>query len=261
MELNRKELKKMSHSFSVISSRIMRVPFDEYGIVLKKFVDYIESNEIIMQYIRKGDISEYDAKNEWDLVVTKQGYMFDFGPSVEEESFQIYSILKYISENVKVHYRSFFSIYGERKWQDNVKQFNDRVVLVLINNINDYLTGVGIDMGIDENVVWNVSGGQVNIASGSATINATQNNGVNVAELENIIKNIMDNVSELGNDEADTIIDSVEMIKEEILKPEPKGRIISNGIKLLAPMISIANGIPVLAENIQKFIDFVTPYI
>ena len=72
---------------------------------------------------------------------------------------------------------------------------------------------------------------------------------------------IMDNVSDLGKDEADTIIDAVEMIKEEILKKEPKGKIISNGIKLLAPMLSIANGIPALAENIQQFIDFVTPYI
>ena len=53
----------------------------------------------------------------------------------------------------------------------------------------------------------------------------------------------------------------MEMIKEEMMKPEPKGKIISNGIKLLAPMITIANGIPTLAVNIQKFIDFVTPYI
>lgn len=235
----------------------MRVQFDEYGTVLKKFVDYIESNEIIMQYICKGDTGEYDAKKDWELVVTKEGYMFDFGPSVEEESFQIYSILKYINENIAVPYRSFFSIYGERKWQDNVKQFNDRVVLVLINNINDYLTGIGIDMGFDENIVWNVNGGQVNIASGNAIINATQNNGLNNAELESIIKNILDNVSGLGKEDADTIIDSVEMIREEIMKPEPKRNIISNGIKLLAPMISIANGIPALAENIQKFIDYV----
>lgn len=235
----------------------MRVQFDEYGIVLKKFVDYIESSEIIMQYICMGDTGAYDAKTEWESVVTKEGYMFDFGPSVEAESFQIYSILKYISENVNAHYRSFSCIYGERKWQDNVKQFNDRVVLVLINNINDYLTGVGIDMGLDENIVWNINGGQVNIASEHATINATQNNGVNSAELENIIKNIMDNISGLEKEDADTIIDSVEMIREELMKPEPKRNIISNGIKLLTTMISITNGIPVLAENIQKFIDFV----
>lgn len=235
----------------------MRVQFDEYGTVLKKFVDYIESNEIIMQYICMGDTGEYDAKTDWELVVEKDGYMFDFGPSVEEESFQIYSILKYINENVAFPDRSFFSIYGERQWQDNIKQFNNRVVLVLINNINDYLTGIGIDMGCDENIVWNVNGGQVNIASGNAIINATQNKGVNNAELESIIKNIMDNVSGLDKEDADTIIDSVEMIREEIMKPEPKRNIISSGIKLLVSMISIANGIPALAENIQKFIDYV----
>ena len=187
--------------------------------------------------------------------------MFDFGPSAEEESYQIYSILKHIEGNIKEPVYAFHSIYGERKWQDNVKQFNDRVLLVLINNINDYLTGVGIDMGLDENVVWNVSGGQVNYARDNAMITAEQNNGVSMNELEKIINSIKSSLSEIGEDEAETIEDSMEMIKEEIMKPEPKGKIISNGIKLLAPMITIANGIPTLAVNIQKFIDFVTPYI
>lgn len=260
MELSKKDLKKISHSFNSISSRMMRVAYDEYGIVLKKFINYIESNEIIMEYINSGKIGEYDPEEDWDLV-TNQDYMFDFGPSTEEESYQIYSTLKYISENKKNHAMAFHNIYGASKWQDNVKQFNDRVVLVLINNINDYLTGVGIDMGLDENVVWNVSGGQVNIANDSAIINAIQNNGVDSNELENIVKAILDNVSGLSKADAETIIDSVEMIKEEILKPEPKSRIISNGIKLLAPMISVANGIPTLVENIQQLIDLASQYI
>ena len=260
MEMNRKDLKKMMHSFNCISSRIMRVSYDEYGMVLKKFVGYIEANEIIMEYIHMGKC-EYDAKSDWDTVVTKQGYMFDFGPSEKEESFQIYSILKYISENVEHHAYSFLNIYGERKFQDNVKQFNDRVVYVLINNINNFLTGVGIDMGIDENVVWNVSGGQVNVASGNATINAVQNNGSTGKELEDIVKVILENLSGLGQEDAETIKDSVEMIREEMLKAEPKKRTISNGIKLLAPMISIANGIPTLGNNIQQLIDMASAFM
>lgn len=59
MELNRNELKKMMHSFNNISNRLMRAQFDEYGMVLKKFVDYIESNDIIMQYIVQGQNEEY----------------------------------------------------------------------------------------------------------------------------------------------------------------------------------------------------------
>lgn len=238
----------------------MRVAFDEYGMVLKKFIGYIESNEIIMEYIQLG-ACEYDAKSDWEMVVNKEGYMFDFGPSENEESFQIYSVLKYINENVIHHARYFFSIYGERSFQDNVKKFNDRVVYVLINNINNYLTGVGIDMGMDENVTWNVHAGQVNIASGNATINAIQNNGNTVKEIEDIVKVIMENLSELQHEDAETIKDSVEMIRDEMLKPEPKKRTISNGIKLLAPMISVANGIPTLVKNIQKLLDMATVFM
>ena len=59
----------------------------------------------------------------------------------------------------------------------------------------------------------------------------------------------------------ETIVDSVNMIKDELLKPEPKRTIISSGIKLLAPLVSIVNGIPALATNMQKFIDFATQFL
>ena len=49
MELNKKELKKMSHSFNTIANRIMRVAYDEYGMILKKFLAFIEVNEIILK--------------------------------------------------------------------------------------------------------------------------------------------------------------------------------------------------------------------
>lgn len=261
MELNKKELKKIMHSFNSISSRMMRVNYDEYGMVLKKFTDFIEGNPIIMECVNQGNINEYDAASDWDKVANQDGYMFDFGPSVEEESFQIYSILKYIEENIKGPEYAFYSIYRKSKWQDNVKEFNDRVLLVLINNINDYLTGVGIDMGLDENTVWNVSGGQVNVASGNATINATQNKGVQTDELNGLIKSITDNLSGLSKEDTETVVEAVEMIKDELTKSEPKWKIVSGGIKLLAPIVTIANGIPVLAGNIQNFISFVTKCI
>ena len=261
MELSRKELKKISHSFNTISNRMMRVDYSEYVMVLKKFLGFIESTPIIMEYVNIAVDDKYDAVTEWDTVVNKVGYMFDFGLSSEEESYQIFTVLKHIDAIVQNPSYEFMKIYGERKLQDNVKEFNDRVLLVLINNINDYLTGVGIDMGLDENVVWNVSGGQVNVASDNATINAVQNNGSSVEEVEKLVQAILDNLSGLSQDDMETIRDSVEMIKEEIMKPEPKGKIISNGIKLLAPMITVANGIPMLVNNIQNFIEYVKQFM
>lgn len=110
-------------------------------------------------------------------------------------------------------------------------------------------------------MTFNISGGQINIARDNATINAIQNNGNGRSELENIINNINDNLSGLKKEDADKIIDVLEMIKDELAKPEPKKSRLKNCITLIAPMISIANGIPVLASNLQKFHDFVIQYI
>ncbi len=239
----------------------MRVAFEEYNIVLRKFVDFIDTNEIIKNYVDLGYESDFDVEKEWNLVVHKEGYMFDFGPSVEQESYQIYTVLKYILDNVKAPYYSFSSIYGKSKVQDNVREFNDRVLLVLIGNIEDYLTKVGIDMGLDENVIWNVNGGQVNVASGDATIHATQNNGVSASELDDIVKGIMSSLSTLDKEDADRITDVVEMAKNELLKPEPKTSRLRNCLTLIAPMFTIANGIPTLVDNLHKLQEFIYLYV
>lgn len=239
----------------------MRVAFEEYNIVLRKFVDFIDTNEIIKNYVDLGYESDFDVEKEWNLVVHKEGYMFDFGPSVEQESYQIYTVLKYILDNVKAPYYSFSSIYGKSKVQDNVREFNDRVLLVLIGNIEDYLTKVGIDMGLDENVIWNVNGGQVNVASGNAIIHATQNNGVSASELDNIIKGIMSNLSTLKTEDADEIADVVEMAKNELMKPEPRVSRLRNCLTLIAPMFTIANGIPTLVANLQKLQEYIILHI
>ena len=262
MELNKIELKKITHDFSIISSRMMRVKFDEYNNVLKKFIDFIEGNEIIYDYVFSGKTEEYDVEADYVAVVQSNGSKsFNFGPGPEEESFQIYSLLKHILEkDIKVS-AVFAFIYGVNKYQEAVKEFNDRIVLVLIQNIEGHLTKIGYDMGMDEKTYWNVSGGQVNIAKDSATVNAIQNNGVSVDEINNLVNGILDNIGGIDSNTSETIVDSVNMIKDELIKPTPKRAILANGIKLLAPIVSIVNGTPILAENIQALISYVTDFI
>ena len=264
MELNKIELKKISHDFNILSSRIMRAKFDDYNLVLRKFLAFIDRNEIIHTFVMTGDISEFDAETEYQQFTGSCGELvFDFGPTPEEETYQIYAILKYISENnldVSIGMISQYAGVGNKR-NDVIKEFNDRVVLVLIQSIEGYLTKIGYEMGMDEKMYWNVSGGQVNVASNNATINATQNNGIQSDELDKTVKAIINNVPLVNNEDAETIVDSVNMIKDELLKPEPKRIIISNGIKLLAPMISIVNGIPTLAVSIKKLIDYATEFL
>jgi len=110
-------------------------------------------------------------------------------------------------------------------------------------------------------MTFNISGGQVNVAKDNATINAIQNNSVNKSELEIIIRNIMDNSSDLKKDDMTVLEDVINMAKEELSKPEPKSSRLRNCITLIAPMVTIANGIPVLASNLQNLHDFIMQYI
>ena len=113
----------------------------------------------------------------------------------------------------------------------------------------------------DKNLTFNISGGQVNLASGNGIINATQNNGISASELDNIIKGIMDNLFNLKEEDAEEIKDVIDMVKEEFGKPKPKASRLRNCVTLIAPMFTIVNGIPTLANNLQKLVDYITPYI
>lgn len=114
---------------------------------------------------------------------------------------------------------------------------------------------------VRNSTAWNVEGGQINIANDNAAIYATQNNQFMPDELENITKNIMSHIDQLDKENKGIIEDIVDMIKEEFARPEPKINRLRSCVTLIAPMIAAANGIPVLAENLRKLLDYVTPYI
>lgn len=107
----------------------------------------------------------------------------------------------------------------------------------------------------------NMNGGQFNFAKNNGIINTTQINGVNASELDGIIKGIMENLSELKKEDAESIEDAIEMVKEELVKPEPKVSRLRSCVSLLAQLLTIANGIPVLSNNLQGLIDYITPFI
>lgn len=113
----------------------------------------------------------------------------------------------------------------------------------------------------DKNLTFNISGGQINLASGSATIHATQYNGVRAGELDIIIKGIVDNLSGLRKEDAEEIRDIIDMVKGEFEKSKPKPSRLRNCVTLINPMLTIANGIPTLVTNLQSLVDYIQPYI
>lgn len=110
-------------------------------------------------------------------------------------------------------------------------------------------------------MVIHMNGGQLNLANDNAKIYATQNIGVSGSELDDIIKGITQNLSGLNKEEAEEIADIAEMARCELVKPEPKVSRLKNCLTLIAPMFTIANGLPALATNLQKLQEFIMQYI
>ena len=126
-------------------------------------------------------------------------------------------------------------------------------IFVSSGNVNDLPLRTWppqIELGEHEGYVYGVQNNNNNI-----------NININIEEIDIIVRNIMQNLSEVPPMDAETIADAVEMVREEIKKEESNKKILSNGIKLIAPMISIVNGIPVLAENLGKFVEYISAMI
>ncbi len=226
MKLNRTELRKIMYDFNSISNRLMQADFQDYTDVVKKYIEYIKKTPIIFDYICDCGECDQDMKTEFSEIGSSFGGMiFSLGNEPEEEVRNVFSILNYIAENnVEVHYGVAMGYAHSNKYQDMVKGFNDRVVMVLIRHIENYLTKIGIDMGLDEKNIYNVTveHGQVNIASDNATINATNNIGIDADKLAELVQAVKNAASDLNEEDQETLSSNLEVIEEESKASKPR---------------------------------------
>ena len=156
--MNRKELRKLMHDFNVKANAVCRLNIDEYIRVLSIFVSFVNDSDLISGYIKSCGKYDVDMANEFDEVSSSYEYFFDLGYSEQEEVSHSFAILSYLVENPS-YLRSIISSYseGSNHYKDMLKNFNDRVTGSLIRNIENYLSKIGIDMGLDENKSYFIS--------------------------------------------------------------------------------------------------------
>ena len=102
---------------------------------------------------------------------------------------------------------------------------------------------------------------QIINAKDHSTVTATQNNGINKDELKDIVDLIEKNIEKLNQEQAEDLQDTLSMVVEEFSSETPRQGRLKKCLTLLAPMITVTNGIPILAENLQKVCDYILPYI
>lgn len=262
MMLNRTELKKIQYEFNSLSNRLLQADFDDYNDVLRKYVRFLNETDIINDYIKGCGESDQDMALEFNEVQTHHA-IFSLGDTTEEEIRNVYAILQFIVENdVKVYCGIGISYSHSRNYQEILNDFNNRVTLVLIRNIETYLTKVGIDMGLNDNVSYNISvkDGQVNIANNNASINATNTiNGIDTDEFTILVDTIkaMAQSSNLSSDDTEVVNNNLEVIGEEIQKDKPRRGFIKtaiNGLKAIKGTAEFGAAIIALIQFVQPFI-------
>ena len=238
MKLNRKELRKIQYDFNSCSNRLIQANYEDYSDVLAKFVKYIDSTPIISDYIRDCGNSDLDIENEIKEVQGSYGRsILTLGKTDSEEIRNVYAVLRYLAENdIPVHYSVAMGYSSSRKWQDKIKGFNERFVMVLIRHVESYLTKVGIDMGMDEKNIYNVTvqNGQAIIANDNSSVTATANIGITANDIEQLIAAVRANMDTLASDEdKEAATESLEVIEEEVISEKPRKSMIKTAIASL----------------------------
>lgn len=94
---------------------------------------------------------------------------------------------------------------------------------------------------------------------GNAFVN--QNNKNNMEEFDKLVKEILENISDLSKENEEAIKDVVEMVQEELKKSEPKISRFKSALTLITPLVTIAKAAPVLVDNLNKLANFIMAQI
>ena len=262
MKLNRKELRKIQYDFNSCSNRLLQANYEDYADVLGKFVNYIDSTPIISDYIHDCGSCDWNLESEVKEVQGSYGRLiFSLGETDSEEIRNVYAVLRYLVENNSSVYLGVAMGYtSSSKWQDKIKGFNERFVMVLIRHVESYLTKVGIDMGIDEKNIYNVTvqNGQAIIANDNSSVMATTNIGATANDIEQLIDAVRTKMDTLTSDEdKEAASESLEVIEAEVISEKPKKSMIKTAIASLQAI----KGTVEFGSAVAALIQFVGPML
>lgn len=259
MKLNREELKISLYNFNSISNRLLQADYNDYSKVVTKFVAFVRESPIIFEYIIDCGPCQQDMKVDFDEV-SSGDCIFTLGNDDNEEVRNVYAILEYVAEKgIEIHYGVARSYSSSPKYQDMIKAFNDRVVMVLIRHIERHLSTIGIRMGLDDKVVYSITvqNGQVNIANDNATITATSTIGIDASQLKELTQAVRDTAKGFSPEDAETLFSHLEVVEEEAKSSTPRKAFLKTAITGL----NMLKGSAEFAAAIVALIQFIQPLL
>lgn len=249
------------YDFNSISNRLLQADFQDHTAIVSKFIEFIKNTPIIYKYIEDCGPCEQDIEQEFDVVRSSYGgCIFTLGDTSEEEIRNVYAILCYISNHDIETFRFVAMGYSvSDSYQEKIKGFNNRVIMVLIRHIETFLTKIGIDMGLDEKTTYSITvhSGQVNVASDNASITAISSVGIDAGQLADLVKDIRIAARGLSIEDAEILESSLEVVEIEAKADKPRKGFLKtaiSGLKALKGTAEFAAAVVALVQFLQPLI-------
>lgn len=264
MEVTKVELKILIKEFLTASSRILCAGYEIYACELGKFIRFLNTHDLIFDYIMSCGEPEYDVEQEVETVCNSYGRsIFSLGTTDENEVANIYAVIQYLAEN---NYDGcnfvYFGYSNSRKYQDKVNAFGDKFVKILITHIENYLRRICIQMGMDEEKKMTIkiensslTNSQVNLDSNSNSV-VVNKTTCDIEQLRQLLNSLIAAAQELNSDDRKMVAECVEVI-ETIKEEKPKKNIIKmavNALKGIAGTAEFATTVVAIAEFIGQYI-------
>lgn len=257
MEINKKELKKISSRFRNLASYVMNAHYNEQLDLLEEFVDYVKQTSLIYDYIQSLSYDINGLEEHLDTINVSYGRQaLDLGSNSNRRTYLLYKTFEYIVSKKMMTYNFGWYYSGGKNYQDMAKAFGDRMVYPFVSEIEEYIKEISIDMGFDNDSKYNINinstGVQVNIAELGGTVHAEQENSLNSEELKNAIVNVSNIIEKIDNLALkSTLEQSLDTIKNEIKEKEPKKNSLTSALTAMKFIASTVAMLPDLTSGIQ----------
>ena len=259
MEINAKEIKKVSSMFRLLAGKAVSANWQEVTVPINNLVTYVDNTPLIGEYIKKcqdGLTAEDVRKRIYDEGrVSLNGITLKDGISPSVEPWFLYQVLNAVRNDQEEIIWIGHCYRSDGRAQDFVSAFGDYIVEPFAESVNAYFRLLMIDMGIDDGSVYNISvqtGGQVNIAKDHAVINATQNQCLE--PFETWRKSFESEAVKCGatSEQLGRIVDYLNGIHRELTSAKPERTKISAFTNALQTIVSPMQNSQFLIDTILK---------
>lgn len=248
------QIQEISYDFRSIARRLIRTDHSQCDANLKRFINYVDNNDLIRDFIVQHNTVDYDIEN----IKSNRDWLdpFEISADRDEEISLEYKLLKYATENYDGDFTRLYGTYyytsAKSTVNDEMNKFIEHIIDPLINYISDHIHKLFVMA--QEKEQSNVSTASGITANNSTVVvaNTIEGNISNQVLIEDstksesldLLKTIRESVDD-SNENFEDILELIEQIEIDInanKKPQ-KGflsalKTLCNGVTAVIPLIT-----------------------